>query len=218
MMVLAPGPVPAPITLDGRYGRLEPLTGAHAPALYAAVAGEGMEARYRYLPYHPPRDLASMQALIADLNARPHGLFSAVIDRETGLCGGHQGLIAIRPPDRVVEIGSVLYGRGVSRTRIGTEAFFLAAIHVFETLLYRRLEWKCDARNLPSAAAARRFGFTYEGSFRQHMIVKGENRDTAWFSMLDGEWPGLKPIYEAWLDPMNFDGAGRAKTLLGTMR
>ena len=155
-----------------------------------------------------------MVEMIADLNARPASLFSAVIDRATDLCGGHQGFISIVPANRSVELGAVLYGCGVARTRIATEAFYLAACHVFETLGYRRFEWKCDSRNLPSAAAARRFGFTYEGLFRQHMITKGENCDTLWFSMLDGEWPALKPVFEAWLDPANFDAAGQQREKL----
>lgn len=218
MSGLTPGPVPEAITLEGRYCRLEPLTGTHAPALYHAVSGEGLDARYRYLPSQPPRDLPHMAEMIADLNARPASLFSAVIDKATGLCGGHQGLIAIVPANRSVELGAVLYGRGVSRTRIATEAFYLAARHVFETLCYRRFEWKCNDRNEASKAAARRFGFSYEGTFRQHMIVKGENRDTAWFSMLDHEWPALKPVFETWLAPENFDTGGEARTRLGTKR
>jgi RimJ/RimL family protein N-acetyltransferase len=218
MSELMPGPAPEPVTLSGRYCRLEPLTAAHAPALYDAVSGDGLAERYRYLPSHPPRDEAHMATMIADLNARPASLFSAVVDKATGLCGGHQGLIAIVPANRTVEIGAVLYGRGIARTRIATEALYLAACHVFEELGYRRFEWKCDSRNLPSAAAARRFGFTYEGLFRQHMIIKGENRDTLWFSMLDGEWPALKPIYAAWLAPENFDANGEALTRLGTKR
>lgn len=218
MTSLTAGAHPEPVMLDGLYCRLEPLTAEHAPALHAAVSGEGLETRYRYLPSYPPRDGDHMVEMIANLNARPASLFSAVIDKQTGKCGGHQGLIAIVPENRSVEIGSVLYGRGIARTRIATEALFLAARHVFEDLGYRRFEWKCDSRNLPSAAAARRFGFTYEGRFRQHMIIKGENRDTDWFSILDSEWPALKPVYEAWLDPANFDDAGVAKTRLATAR
>ena len=218
MTELTPGPAPQPVSLDGHYCRLEPLTRAHAPALYAAIEGEGLEDRYRYLPTHPPRNAAHMADMIDDLNARPATVFSAVIDKATGLCGGHQGLISIVPANRSVEIGSVLYGRGISRTRIATEAVYLAAHHVFEDLKYRRFEWKCDRRNTPSSVAAQRFGFVYEGVFRQHMIIKGENRDTVWFSMLDSEWPELKPLYEVWLDPSNFDENGVEKTRIGTRR
>lgn len=218
MTDLTAGPAPAPVTLEGRYCRLEPLAAHHAEALYAAVNGDGLETRYRYLPSHPPRDLDHMRDMIADLNARPASLFFAVIDTATGLCAGHQGLIAIVPANRTVELGAVLYGRGVARTRVGTEAFYLGARHVFEGLRYRRFEWKCDSRNLASAAAARRFGFTYEGRFRQHMIIKSENRDTDWFSMLDSEWPALKPVFTAWLAPGNFSETGQALTRLGTAR
>jgi RimJ/RimL family protein N-acetyltransferase len=218
MTDLTAGPAPEPVTLDGHYCRIEPLSRKHAPALYDAVSGEGLEARYRYLPSHPPKDRAHMAEMIDALNARPASLFFALVDTATGLCGGHFGLIAIVPENRSIELGSVLYGRGIARTRIATEAFFLITRHVFETLCYRRFEWKCDSRNMASAAAAHRYGFTYEGRFRQHMIMKGESRDTDWFSILDSEWPVLKPAYQAWLDPGNFDADGRAKTRLATKR
>ena len=123
-------------------------------------------------------------------------------------------MMRIEPQHGVIEIGYVYWGPAISRTRVATEALYLFARHVFEDLGYRRFEWKCNNHNEPSKAAAQRFGFTFEGIFRQHMIVKGENRDTAWFSMLDGEWPKLKAGFERWLDPSNFDEAGQQRSRL----
>jgi RimJ/RimL family protein N-acetyltransferase len=120
----------------------------------------------------------------------------------------------ITPEHGVIEIGHILWGPAIARSRVATEALFLWAAYVFETLGYRRFEWKCNARNEPSIRAARRFGFTYEGTFRQHLVVKGENRDTSWFAMLDGEWPALRDAYARWLDPANFDADGGQRTRL----
>jgi RimJ/RimL family protein N-acetyltransferase len=114
----------------------------------------------------------------------------------------------------VIEIGSILWGPAIAGTRVATEAQFLFASHVFDDLGYRRFEWKCDDRNLASKRAALRFGFRFEGMFRQHMVVKRQNRDTAWFSIIDHDWPALKARYQAWLDPANFDGEGRQRQRL----
>jgi RimJ/RimL family protein N-acetyltransferase len=135
-------------------------------------------------------------------------LFSAVIDKATGRAAGRQALMRIVPEHGVIEIGHILWGPAIARTRVATEALYLAARHVFEDLGYRRFEWKCHDLNEPSKAAARRFGFSFEGVFRQHMWAKGANRDTAWFSMLDSEWPAFAREYARWLDPANFDAAG----------
>jgi hypothetical protein len=123
----------------------------------------------------------------------------------------------IEPEHRVIEVGSILYTPRLQRTIGATEAMYLMARHVFEDLGYRRYEWKCNALNSPSRSAALRLGFTFEGIFRQHMIVKGRNRDTAWFSMLDSEWPRRKIAFERWLDPSNFDASGRQKISLSAM-
>jgi len=203
---------------EGRYCRLEPLAEHHAADLYAAIDGPEIEARYRWLSSLPPANAAEHMQQIIAAASHPDWLYFAVIDRATGLCGGRHAFMRIRPEHRSIEIGDVLWGRGVARTRIATEGLFLMARYVFENLSYRRFEWKCNALNLPSRQAAVRFGFTYEGVFRQDMIVKGENRDTAWFSMLDSEWPDLKTIYEDWLDPGNFDAEGQAKSRLATTR
>jgi RimJ/RimL family protein N-acetyltransferase len=123
----------------------------------------------------------------------------------------------IEPVHRVIEVGSILYSPRLQQTTLATEAMYLMARHVFEDLGYRRYEWKCNALNAPSRRAALRLGFTFEGIFRQHMIVKGRNRDTAWFSMLDSEWPLRKANFERWLDPSNFSTDGRQKVSLSQL-
>jgi RimJ/RimL family protein N-acetyltransferase len=137
-----------------------------------------------------------------------------VIDRASGRAEGRQSLMRITPEHGVIEVGGIYWGPAIARTRVTTEALFLHARYVFDELGYRRFEWKCNDLNEPSKAAARRFSFTFEGVFRQHMIVKGHNRDTAWFSMLDSEWPGIKAEFARWLDPGNFDLDGAQRTKL----
>jgi RimJ/RimL family protein N-acetyltransferase len=201
--------------LEGRYVRLEPLGPEHAADLYRAASAPGAEQRFRYLgELLPPRDETETAAWIARVAPVDDPLYFAVIDRATGRAGGEQALMRTVPEHGVIEIGAIMWGPGIARTRPATEALYLSARHVFEELGYRRFEWKCNDLNEPSKAAARRFGFVFEGVFRQHMIQKGENRDTAWFAMLDRDWPRLKAEYERWLDPQNFDAAGVQKTKL----
>ncbi len=138
----------------------------------------------------------------------------AVIDRARGTAEGRQTLMRIVPEHGVIEVGNIFWGPRLARTRVATEALFLHARYIFDTLGYRRFEWKCNNGNEPSKKAAQRFGFQFEGVFRQHMIQKGRNRDTAWFAMTDGDWPALKREYERWLSPDNFDAAGQQKTAL----
>ena len=210
-----PRPRPTPITLEGRYARLEPLALAHAEGLYRASTEAQ---RFDYLPDMPPKDVAEMREWIERMLKSDVYLFSAVIDRATGAVTGRQSLMRIEPAHGVIEIGNILWGPQISRTRISTEAFFLHARYVFDELGYRRFEWKCNDRNEPSKAAAARFGFTFEGVFRQHMVVKGVNRDTAWFSIVDREWPAIRAAFERWLDPSNFDSTGRQRTKLAAKR
>jgi RimJ/RimL family protein N-acetyltransferase len=141
-------------------------------------------------------------------------LFHTVVDRASGRAIGRQSLMRVVPEHGVIEIGNILWGPQMARSRLSTEAFYLAARYCFDTLGYRRFEWKCNDRNEPSKAAALRFGFTFEGLFRQHMVVKGANRDTAWFAMLDHEWPAIRAGFERWLDPSNFDAEGRQRSRL----
>ena len=214
-MITLPRPHPTPVVLEGRYTRLEPLSLAHAGGLYKA-SSEAQ--RFDYLPDPPPRDVAEVTAWIEKAMQNSDYLFSAVIDRKSGEATGRQALMRIDPAHGVIEIGNILWGPAISRTRISTEAFFLAARHVFDELGYRRFEWKCDNANDASKIAAERFGFTFEGVFRQHMVRKGVNRDTAWYSILDSEWPQRKAAFEAWLAPSNFDNDGRQKKSLAAFR
>jgi RimJ/RimL family protein N-acetyltransferase len=155
-----------------------------------------------------------MQGWIEGQIGKDDPMVYAVVDRATGRAGGRQQLMRIVAKDGVIEIGGIYWGPAISRSRLATEALYLTARHAFDDLGYRRFEWKCNDLNLPSKRAAQRFGFTFEGIFRQHMIVKGANRNTAWFSMLDGEWPLRRAAFERWLDPANFDTEGRQITAL----
>jgi len=210
MSGLAGAQRPQRIVLEGRYARLEPIAAQHAADLFAAAGPE----RFRYLFIDKPADTAAMTARIAAATATDDPLVFAVIDVATGRVEGQQSLMRITPEHGVIEIGGILWGDRISRTRVATEAQYLFARHVFDDLGYRRYEWKCNALNLPSRRAAERFGFAFEGIFRQHMIIKGENRDTAWFAMLDGDWPRLRAGYEHWLDPANFDADGMQREKL----
>jgi len=214
MQPVLPRPRPAHAVLDGRYARLEPLAAAHAPDLFAASSAPGAERRFAYLFDQPPAALADMETWIAKMTAGDDPLFSAVIEKATGHAAGRQALMRIVPEHGVIEIGHILWGPALSRTRAATEALYLAARYVFEDLGYRRFEWKCNNLNEPSKSAARRFGFSLEGVFRQHMWAKGANRDTAWFSMLDSEWPEFRREYDRWLAPTNFNAAGSQRTKL----
>ncbi|GAB2177075.1 GNAT family N-acetyltransferase [Dongia sp. agr-C8] len=202
-----PRPERAPI--DGRYARLEPLDPArHAADLLASAQAEGAADRFRYLFEAAPADAAAFNAWVEKAAAGADPLFFAVIDKRTGRAEGRQSLMRIDPVHGVIEIGNILWGPAIARSRVATEALFLFAKRVFD-LGYRRFEWKCNNLNEPSKRAAERFGFSFEGIFRQHMVVKGKNRDTAWFAMLDRDWPRLKAGYEKWLEPGNFDASGQ---------
>jgi len=195
---------PERLVLEGRYVRLEPIGPEHLDGLYAASTEADGPARYRYLFDQPPAGRAELAAWIERQVPLGDPVYYAVVDRATGRAEGRQSLMRIVPKDGVIEVGGVFWGPRMARTRLATEALYLHAHYAFETLGNRRFEWKCNNLNEPSKRAALRFGFTFEGIFRQHMIVKGENRDTAWYSMLDSEWPSRKAGFEAWLDPANF--------------
>jgi RimJ/RimL family protein N-acetyltransferase len=209
---------PEPGRIEGRYVTLAPLDPAHADTLYAATHGEGHEALWAYLPDGP---YASREAFAASLAAKAESadpLFYGLVDRATGEPGGHAAYLRIEPLHRVIEVGHILFTPALQRSRAATEAMYLMARHAFETLGYRRYEWKCNALNAPSRRAALRLGFSFEGIFRQHYIVKGRNRDTAWYAMLDSEWPARKAAFERWLAPANFDAEGRQRTRLDGTR
>lgn len=207
--------LPQRVTLPGRYVDLEPIARRHGADIFAASSGPGVPERYRWLFTDAPASVAEAEDRAQKQETESDPLVFAVIDRPTGRALGQQALMRIVPKDGVIEIGGIYWGPDMARSRRSTEAFYLHARHIFDDLGFRRFEWKCNNRNEPSKAAALRFGFTFEGMFRQHMIAKGENRDTAWFSMLDGEWPAIKARLEAWLTPENFDGEGRQRRKLG---
>jgi RimJ/RimL family protein N-acetyltransferase len=200
---------PQRVTLEGRSIRLEPLAPTHADALFPACARPEDADLWAYMGDGPFDSREAFAENIARKSASADPLFYALVDPATGLAAGHASLMRIDPPNRVVEVGNIMYGRSLQRSRAATEAIYLLAKYVFEDLGYRRFEWKCNDLNAPSRRAALRFGFAFEGVFRQHMIVKGRNRDTAWYSMLDSEWPARKAAFEGWLAPENFDASGR---------
>nr|WP_295890654.1 GNAT family protein [uncultured Devosia sp.] len=202
--------------LEGRYVRLEPLAPEHAADLFAVSTMPGGVERYRWLFTHAPGSLVEMQARIEQAQTQADPLYVAVVDKASGKAVGQQGWMRIRPEHGSIEIGGIYWGLPMARTPLATEALFLFARHAFDDLGYRRFEWKCNDRNEPSKAAATRFGFQFEGVFRQDMIIKGISRDTAWFSILDGEWPAMRAEYERWLAPENFDANGVQKSKLVT--
>lgn len=210
---------PERVRLEGRHIHVVPFeVDQHADALYAASHGPGRAQLWTYLFPEPYPDLDAFRTAYTQAAALQDPLLFALVSADTGTVLGHATYMRIEPVHRVIEVGNILYTPALQRTPAATEAMYLMARHVFEDLGYRRYEWKCNALNAPSQAAARRFGFTFEGVFRQHMIVKGRNRDTAWFSLLDSEWPLAKRAFEAWLAPDNFDAEGRQKERLDSLR
>lgn len=204
-----PCALPERKVFDGQYVRLEPLDPvSHTKGLYDASNVSDAETRFRYLYEYPPEDERSFAVWVKKVSLSEDPLYFAVIDKSTGDVAGRQTLMRIDAANGCIEIGHIYWGPLVSRKPAATEALYLFASYVFNSLGYRRFEWKCNNSNEPSKRAAVRFGFKQEGTFRQHLIAKGENRDTAWFSMLDSEWPDLELAYQQWLSPENFDSKG----------
>lgn len=212
----SPAPRPGPVTLKGRYGHLEKLRLEHAAGLWEVLAGH--DKVWTYISTDGPfPNFEAFSAFIARRAAAADPYAYAIVD-VAGRTVGYFTLLRIVPEMRVIEVGHVIYSPALQRTPLGTEAQYLLAKYVFETLGYRRYEWKCDALNAASQRAARRYGFVYEGTFRQSLINKdGRNRDTAWFSMLDAEWQERKRNFERWLASENFDGDGRQKISLAVL-
>jgi len=209
---------PGRTVLEGRYVTLAPLdAGLHSQALWEATRGEHNDSLWQYLAEGPFRDRADFDKTFEGMAASEDPLFFAIIDRASGRAAGRASYLRIDTKHRSIEVGGLLYSPALQRTRGATEAMYLMARHAFEDLGYRRYEWKCNALNEPSRRAALRLGFTFEGIFRQHQIVKGQNRDTAWFSMLDTEWPQRKKAFEHWLDPSNFSDEGVQKQRLADL-
>jgi RimJ/RimL family protein N-acetyltransferase len=203
--------------LEGQTVRLEPVDpGRHAVELFKA--SEGAPALWDYLAYGPFANQSAFTEWLKGRAASDDPLFYAVIDRTSGQARGMASLMRIVPEHGVIEVGHIWFAPVLQRTRQATEAIYLLARHAFDDLGYRRFEWKCDALNEPSRRAAERFGFVFEGVFRQHMVVKGRNRDTAWYSITDAEWPSRRAAFEAWLSADNFDTDGGQRRSLAEIR
>lgn len=214
-----PRPRPERAALDGPYVRLEPLDAArHGDDLFEASSVADADGRFRYLGEYPPESRAAFQPWVEQAQASTDPLYFVVIDKASGKVAGRQTFMRIDAANGVAEIGHIYWGPLISRRPAATEAHFLFMRHIFDDLGYRRWEWKCNDKNEPSKRAAHRFGFTPEGVFRQVMVIKGENRDTAWFSIIDKEWPSLRQAYIDWLDPANFDADGNQKRRLEAFR
>ena len=211
-------PFPPHEALAGRFVRLEPLDAArHGDDLWQALQGPDPDL-WDYLPYGPFADRAAFDAWLAGHAASRDPQFYTVIDQCSQRALGLLAYLRITPKDGCIEIGHIAFGAALQRTPGASEAVFLLTRQAFDGLGYRRLEWKCNGRNARSRRAAERFGFVYEGLFRQHMIVKGENRDTAWYSLIDGEWPACRTALEHWLAADNFDAAGKQIQRLAALR
>ncbi|MGE0718871.1 MAG: GNAT family N-acetyltransferase [Alphaproteobacteria bacterium] len=211
-------PRPPRTPVAGRYCRLEPIDPErHAADLHAANHEDKGGRIWTYLAYGPFDDPAAYRAWMAATCLGDDPLFHAIVDAGTGRAVGVASFLRIDPPVGVIEVGHINYAPALQRRPAATEAMYLMMRRVFDELGYRRYEWKCDALNAPSRAAAERLGFTFEGVFRQATIYKGRNRDTAWYSIIDGEWPRLRAAFETWLDPDNFDASGKQKRRLSEL-
>lgn len=209
-----PPPYPATAALTGRYCELVGLdAAAHTAPLYAAFQEDAKGSDWTYLPYGPFATEADFEQWTRWAAGSSDPLFFAIRD-ERGHVSGVASYLRIHPDVGTVEVGHIHFAPRMQRTRAATEAMVLMMRHAFE-LGYRRYEWKCDALNAPSRRAALRLGFTFEGVFRQATIYKGRNRDTAWYAVIDAEWPRLRDRFESWLDPANFDDRGRQVRALG---
>ena len=198
--------------MQGAYCTVESLEpGRHVPGLFEAFGGADSD--WTYLPYGPFSDIASFGEWARTTCLGDDPLFFALLDNETGKPGGVASYLRITPQSGTIEVGHIHFGSPLKRRRAGTEAMFLMMEYAF-SLGYRRYEWKCDALNGLSQAAALRLGFTFEGAWRQATVNKGRNRDTQWFSIIDADWPRLRRGFERWLDPANFDAGGRQRRRL----
>ncbi len=206
---------PRPVELKGRYAHLSPINAEqHARHLFPHAATREHDHLWTYLFDGTFENEDAFRAYMERLATSVDPVCFAIVDATTNRAVGICKLMRIEPRHRVIEIGGILFTAALQRTRGATEAMYLLARHVFEDLGYRRYEWKCNSLNEPSRRAAQRLGFTFEGLFRQHMIIKGHSRDTAWYALLDHEWPSRKTEFERWLSPDNFDAAGNQRSPL----
>ena len=213
-----PATRPRRLSRNGQYVSLAPLSlTRHGNALWENTHWKDKERLWCYLAEGPFADRASFDAYLLRKTSSEDPLFFAILD-QNGRAVGFESLMRIEPVHRCIEIGNILLSPALQRTPGGTEAIFLLMEYAFDDLGYRRLEWKCDALNAPSRRAALRYGFTFEGIFRNHMVIKGRNRDTAWFSLLETEWRQCRAAFERWLNPNNFDPVGKQRFTLAALR
>ncbi|HEX5066126.1 MAG TPA: GNAT family protein [Myxococcota bacterium] len=210
---------PSYAPMQGRLVRLEPLdVERHAKALHEAYAEDAEGRNWTYLPYGPFPSAEAWGAAMNLMRERSDAMFYAVVLADSGRPVGNAAYLRIEPAMGVIEVGHLSYAPALQRSPAATEAMYLMMRHVFDELGYRRYEWKCDSLNAASRRAAERLGFRFEGIFRQMMVIKGRSRDSAWFSILDSEWPALRGAFERWLDPANFDAKGTQRVRLEDLR
>ena len=208
-------PRPTRTPMAGRFAIVAPVSvEEHASGLFAAYMQAPDDRDWTYLSAERPDDESEFRAYLTRLSVSDDPLHHTIVDAASGSALGTAAFMRIEPLHGVIEVGSITFSPALKRTRVGTEAMYLMMRRAFDELGYRRYEWKCDSLNAPSRSAAHRYGFTFEGIFRKAIVYKGRSRDTAWFSITDDEWPGIKNAFEAWLDPENFDDVGRQRRRL----
>ena len=213
-----PRPRPPRDAIEGRFCRLEPFNAdRHCAELFNAYVDDREGRIWTYLPYGPFASFEAFRGLMQSHFSGPDPLCHAIIERGTGRAAGMASFMRIDPAMGTIEVGSIAYSPRLQRSRAATEAMYLMMRRAFDELGYRRYEWKCDALNEPSRKAAERLGFRFEGIFRQAVVYKGRNRDTAWYSIIDREWPALKAAFERWLEEANFDSDGRQRESLSAL-
>jgi RimJ/RimL family protein N-acetyltransferase len=212
-------PAPPRTTMTGRFCTVRPIDPERdAPQLFAAFAEDRDDRMWTYLPREPYRSLGDLRSAADAGSLTEDPLVHTIVDHATGEAVGTANYMRIEPASGVIEIGSITYSPRLQRRPAGTEAMYLMMRRVFDEIGYRRYEWKCNSLNEPSRNAAARLGYRYEGLFRQAQVVKGRNRDTAWFSIIDSEWPALREAFERWLDPANFAADGTQHRTLANFR
>ncbi|MBI2255945.1 MAG: GNAT family N-acetyltransferase [Proteobacteria bacterium] len=211
-------PRPPRTAIEGRHVRIEMLdVEKHAADLFAANAADTENRIWTYLPYGPYQEFGPYRDWVGTMAKSEDPLFHAIVDKKSGKAVGVASYLRIEPAVGVIEVGHINYAPALQRSSGATEAMYLLMKRVFDELGYRRYEWKCDALNAPSQSAAGRLGFIYEGTFWQATIYKGRNRDTAWYSIIDKDWPKIRAVFEAWLAPENFDADGNPRQRLSLM-
>ena len=211
-------PRPPRTNLEGRYALVEPINpDRHAADLFLANGEDTDGPMWTYMPYGPFASLAEYRAWMEASCLGEDPMFHALCDRRSGRAAGVASYLRIEPAVGVIEVGHIALSPSLQKTVAATEAMYLMMARVFDELGYRRYEWKCDAINAPSRRAAERLGFTFEGIFRQATLYKGRNRDSAWYAVIDKEWPALKRAYLTWFDPGNFDASGRQRQSLASL-